>query len=71
MLYELTIKDENTSIPLQQEEVEGVYLSEESVNCDVFVKTTMLPSLMPSHSIVIMDHFSTGHLEKKNTTVQL
>ena len=50
MLYELTIKDESTSIPLQQEEVEGVYLSEESVNCDVFVKTTMLPSLMPSHS---------------------
>ena len=29
-------EDENTSIPLQQGEVEDVYLLEENVNCDAF-----------------------------------
>ena len=37
MIYKLTrLEDENTSIPLQQGEVEDVYLSEENVNCDAF-----------------------------------
>ena len=41
---------------LSLEGVEGVYLSEEEVNCDAFedsVRTTMPPSLLPSHSVVI------------------
>ena len=41
---------------LSLEGVEGVYLSEEHVNCDAFedsVRTTMPPSLLPSHSVVI------------------
>ena len=41
---------------LSLEGVEGVYLSEEKVNCDAFedsVRTTMPPSLLPSHSVVM------------------
>ena len=40
---------------LSLEGVEGVYLSEENVNCDAFedsVRTTMPPILLPSHSVV-------------------
>ena len=66
MIYELTIKDENTSIPMQQEEVEDVYPSEENINCDAFGRLFKNPSLMP-HFVVTMDHFSTGHQERKNS----
>ena len=51
---------------MQQEEVEDVYPSEENVNCDAFGRLFKNPSLMP-HFVVTMDHFSTGHQERKNS----
>ena len=54
ILYRLTIK-QNASMPLQQEGVKGVYLSEENVNCDTFeafVRTT--PSSMVLDETVIL-----------------
>ena len=54
------------------EGVEDVYLSEETVNSDIFedfVRTTLLQILMPfnginSHSVVVMDNCSVHHLER-------
>ena len=54
------------------ERVEDVYLSEETVNSDIFedfVRTTLLPILMPfnginSHSVVVMNNCSVHHLER-------
>ena len=65
MIYKLTrLEDENTSIPLQQGEVEDVYLSEENVNCDAFGRLFKNPSLMP-HFVVTMDYFHWPPREKE------
>lgn len=52
--------------------IEDVYISEENVNGDVFedfVRTTLLPILMPfnginTHSVVVLDNCSIHHLER-------
>lgn len=69
--YQLRIgqKSINAIGIMSLEGIEDVYLSEENVNSDVFenfVRTTLLPVLMPfnginSHSVVIMDNCSVHH----------
>ena len=67
MIFQLTIgrKYINAIAAISMEGIEDVYLSEENVSCEDFVRTTLLPSLMPLNQIVILCHnFSNGHLKK-------